>query len=49
MHSYDGMGDNNKNVTLTDVLPLAGLDKDVTVADIMDTEAGDMCYRYMYL
>jgi tyrosinase len=44
---YGGEGDSH-NVTLTDILPLAGLEKDVTVADIMDTEAGELCYRYMY-
>lgn len=44
---YGGEGD-GRNVTMSDTLPLAGLDKDVTVADIMDTEAGELCYRYMY-
>lgn len=44
---YGGEGDIH-NVTMADILPLAGLDKDVTVADIMDTEAGELCYRYMY-
>lgn len=48
VHDYSGEGDNGKNVTLSDVLPLAGLDADLTVADIMDTEGGEMCYRYMY-
>lgn len=46
VHDYDGEGDNGKNVTLSDVLPLAGLAEDVTVVDIMDTERGEMCYRY---
>ena len=46
---YGGIGDRSKNVSLTDVLPLAGLDADLTVADIMDTEAGGLCYRYMYM
>lgn len=45
---YGGLGDGKKNVTLSDKLPLAGLDKDITVAEIMDTEGGDLCYRYMY-
>lgn len=45
---YGGEGDIH-NGTLSDVLSLAGLDKDLTVADIMDTEAGGMCYRYMYV
>ena len=49
VHDYGGIGDNDKNVTLADVLPLAGLDQDLTVADIMDTEGGGMCYRYMYI
>jgi tyrosinase len=44
---YGGEGD-GRNVTMSDTLPLAGLDKDVTVADIMDTELGELCYRYMY-
>ncbi|KAH6695254.1 hypothetical protein F5X68DRAFT_186745 [Plectosphaerella plurivora] len=48
VHDYGGEGDNGQNVTLSDVLPLAGLDADLTVADIMDTEGGEMCYRYMY-
>ncbi|OHW95205.1 tyrosinase central domain containing protein [Colletotrichum incanum] len=47
VHDYGGAGDRG-NVSLTDTLPLAGLEKDVTVADIMDTERGEMCYRYMY-
>ncbi|KAK2025705.1 Di-copper centre-containing protein [Colletotrichum zoysiae] len=47
VHDYGGEGDRG-NVSLTDTLPLAGLDKDLTVADIMDTEGGEMCYRYMY-
>ncbi|GKT43545.1 tyrosinase ustQ [Colletotrichum spaethianum] len=47
VHDYGGTGDRG-NVSLTDTLPLAGLDKDVTVADIMDTERGELCYRYMY-
>ncbi|KAH8178615.1 common central domain of tyrosinase domain-containing protein [Sarocladium implicatum] len=46
---YGGVGDRSMNVTLTDVLPLAGLDADLTVADIMDTEAGGLCYRYSYV
>ena len=46
---YGGEGDGEKEVALTDTLPLAGLDADVTVADIMDTEAGGLCYRYMYI
>lgn len=48
MTNYGGEGDRGVNVTLTDMLPLAGLDRDLTVADIMDTEGGEMCYRYMY-
>ena len=47
VHDYGGEALGGSNVTLTDVLPLAGLDRDVTVQDIMDTEAGEMCYRYM--
>lgn len=45
---YSGANLNGGNVSLTDVLPLAGLDKDVTVAEIMDTEGGELCYRYMF-
>lgn len=46
---YGGIGDRSMNVSLTDVLPLAGLDEDLTVADIMDTEANGLCYRYAYV
>ena len=49
MSDYGGAGNGQKEVTLTDVLPLAGLDNDVTVADIMDTEAAELCYRYGYV
>ncbi|KAK0388453.1 hypothetical protein NLU13_4697 [Sarocladium strictum] len=45
---YGGQGDGDKEVALTDILPMAGLDADIPVADIMDTEAGGLCYRYMY-
>ncbi|GKT58439.1 tyrosinase-like protein [Colletotrichum tofieldiae] len=47
VHDYGGTGDRG-NVSLADILPLAGLEKDVAVTDIMDTERGEMCYRYMY-
>ncbi|KFA76950.1 hypothetical protein S40288_05207 [Stachybotrys chartarum IBT 40288] len=47
--SYDGKADGGADVTLSDLLPLAGLDKDLTVAEIMDTESNGMCYRYMYI
>ncbi|KAK2783853.1 hypothetical protein FQN53_008915 [Emmonsiellopsis sp. PD_33] len=47
--SYGGMADSSgRNVTLSDILPLGGLEKDIAVADVMDTEGGEMCYRYMY-
>ncbi|KAK2807781.1 hypothetical protein FQN50_005323 [Emmonsiellopsis sp. PD_5] len=47
--SYGGIADSSgRNVTLSDILPLAGLEKDIAVADVMDTEGGEMCYRYMY-
>lgn len=47
--SYDGKADGGADVTLSDLLPLAGLDEDLTVAEIMDTESNGMCYRYMYI
>jgi len=46
VHNYGGKALGGANVTLTDVLRLAGLDKDITVQDIMDTEGGELCYRY---
>jgi tyrosinase len=48
LHDYNGEGDSDRNVTLQDTLPLAGLDEDITVLSIMGTESGGMCYRYMY-
>lgn len=47
MQSYGGLANGGTNVTLEDMIPLAGLAKDVKVKDIMDTEAGELCYRYM--
>jgi tyrosinase len=47
IYNHDSMRA-NENVTLSDTIPLVRLDRDLTVADILDTEGGEMCYRYMY-
>lgn len=48
VYDYSGEGPDNSTVSLSDVIILSGLDMDVTVAEIMDTEGGEMCYRYIY-
>lgn len=41
------MGDGGGNVTtLNHRLQMLGLFPDHTIAEVMDTESGDLCYRY---
>jgi len=45
---YEGRAgkDNNDSASLSDVIPMGGLAPDITVAEIMSTEAGILCYEY---
>ncbi|KAK1963248.1 Di-copper centre-containing protein, partial [Colletotrichum sublineola] len=43
---YSGQGDSGKNATLNDMIYLEGLDKEVSVSQVMDTQGGGLCYQY---
>jgi hypothetical protein len=40
------MADNTKKASLNDILQMGGLDRDVKVGEVMNTEGGEYCYRY---
>ncbi|KAK1828716.1 hypothetical protein QBC39DRAFT_415884 [Podospora conica] len=43
---YDGVDQNNRSVTVDDVLPMMGLAEDGVVADYLDVNSPGLCYTY---
>ncbi|KAK1993426.1 Di-copper centre-containing protein, partial [Colletotrichum falcatum] len=43
---YSGGAESNESASLNDVLYMEGLEEDVRVSQVMDTQGGGLCYRY---
>lgn len=48
LYEYNGrhMFNSTGEASLTDVLMYGGFTEDISVSEVMDTEAGLLCYRY---
>ena len=45
-NAYNGEGLDKKPVSLSNVMPMAGLATDRAVRDVMDVRGGFLCYTY---
>ncbi|KAE9573107.1 hypothetical protein CGMCC3_g10851 [Colletotrichum fructicola] len=46
MAEYSGRADSDEDASLNDLLSMGGLEHDVRVSQVMDTQSGGLCYRY---